>query len=267
MPVEIEAEVANTAHGLSHHVIICGYGRVGQNVAQLLEFEGISYVALDLNPVLVQNAIKAKEPVSYGDAANIHLLEAAGLSHAAVLVISLTGIETTLKILHQVRQVNAEIPVLVRTADETYLEQLQEAGATEVVPETLEASLMLSSHLLLTLNVPVALVLSRIRQIRRERYALLTQVYSGEELFTTSDSDMERLRAIELPVHAWAVDCTVGEIGLENIGVILTAIQRQDQRIPHPAEDKQLQAGDTLILFGTPTALEQAETILCADTA
>ncbi|MFC1601959.1 cation:proton antiporter [Pseudomonadota bacterium] len=262
---EIETEVANTAHGLSHHVIICGYGRVGQNVAQLLEFEGIGYVALDLNPVLVQNAIEAKEPVSYGDAANIHLLEAAGLSQAAVLVISLTGIESTLKILHQVRQVNAEIPVLVRTADETYLEQLQEAGATEVVPETLEASLMLSSHLLLALQVPMALVLSRIRQIRRERYSLLTQVYSGEELFTASDGDMERLRAIELPADAWAVDCTVGELGLENIGVTLTAVQRQDQRIPNPPQDKQLLAGDTLILFGTPTALEQAEAILCAE--
>jgi len=262
---EIETGVANTAHGLSQHVIICGYGRVGQNVAQLLEFEGISYVALDLNPVLVQNALKAKEPVSYGDAANIHILEAAGLSQAAVLVISLTGIKSTLKILHQVRQVNAEIPVLVRTADETYLEQLQEAGATEVVPETLEASLMLSSHLLLALKVPMALVLSRIRQIRRERYSLLTQVYSGEELFTASDSDMERLRAIELPVDAWAVECSVGELGLENIGVTLTAIQRKDQRISNPTQDKQLLSGDTLILFGTPTALEQAETILCAN--
>ncbi len=262
---EIEAGVAGAAHGLSHHVIICGYGRVGQNVAQLLEFEGINYIALDTNPVLVQNALEAKEPVSYGDAANIHILEAAGLSQAAALVISLTEVETTLKILQQVRQIDTKIPVLVRTADETYLKQLQEAGATEVVPETLEASLMLSSHLLLALDIPMALVLSRIRQIRRERYTLLTQIYPGEELFTVLGDNAERLRAIELPADAWAVECTVGDLGLENIGVTLTAIQRQDERIPNPTQDKRLQAGDTLILFGTPAALEQAETILCVD--
>jgi len=254
--------VADTAHGLSHHVIICGYGRVGQNVAQLLEFEGISYVALDLNPILVQNAIEAKEPVNYGDAANTHLLEAAGLSRAAALVVSLREVDTALKILHHVRQVDADIPILVRTADETHLGELQEAGATEVIPETLEASLMLSSHLLLALKIPMALVLSRIRQIRRERYTLLKQIYPGEELFTAPGGRIERLRAIELPADSWAANRLIGELELEKIGVTLTAIQQQDQRIPNPAQDKQLLAGDTLILFGTPEALEQAEDIL-----
>ena len=259
---EIETGVADTAHGLSHHVIICGYGRVGQNVAQLLEFEGISYVALDLDPVLVQNAIEAKEPVSYGDAANIHLLQAAGLAQAAALMISLKGEENALKILHQVRQVDTKIPILVRTADETHLRELQEAGATEVVPETLEASLMLSSHLLLALEIPMALVFSRIREIRRDRYALLRQIYPGEEAFTASGRQMERLRAIELSAEAWAVERPVKELGLEDINVTLTAIQRQDERLPNPAQGIQLLAGDTLILFGVPAALEKAETIL-----
>jgi len=259
---EIETGVADTAQGLSHHVIICGYGRVGQNVAQLLAFEGISYVALDLDPVLVQNAIEAKEPVSYGDAANIHLLKAAGLTQAAALMISLKGEECALKILHQVRQIDTKIPILVRTADESHLKELQDAGATEVVPETLEASLMLSSHLLLALKIPMALVLSRIRQIRREHYALLRRTYPGEEAFTGSGRHMERLRAIELPTGAWAVERSVGTLELEGIDITLTAVQRQDKRIPNPAQEMQLLAGDTLIIFGTPAALEKAENIL-----
>ncbi len=259
---EIETCIAETAHGLSHHVIICGYGRVGQNVAHLLEFEGIRYVALDLDPVLVQNAIEAKEPVSYGDGANIHLLKAAGLAQAAALVISLKGEESALKILHQVRQIDTKIPVLVRTEDETNLRELQEAGATEVVPETLEASLMLSSHLLLALKIPEALVSSRIRQIRRERYTLLRQVYPGEEALTAPDSHIEQLRAVELPKGAWAVAQPIKTLGLENTGATLTAIQRQDQRIPNPDQEMQLLAGDTLIIFGTPATLEKAEDIL-----
>ncbi|VAX08472.1 Inner membrane protein, KefB/KefC family [hydrothermal vent metagenome] len=259
---EIEVDVADTAHGLSHHVIICGYGRVGQNVAQLLAFEGIRYVALDLDPILVQNAIEAKEPVSYGDGANIHLLKAAGLAQAAALMISLKGEECVVKIVHQVRQIDTKIPILVRTADETNLKELQEAGATEVVPETLEASLMLASHLLIALKVPTALVSSRIRQVRRERYTLLQQLYPGEESFTMPGGQREQLRAIELPASTWVVGRSIGELELEKTGATVTAIQRQGQRIPNPSQEMQLLAGDTLILFGTPEALEQAEDIL-----
>ena len=260
---EIEARIAGTAQGLSHHVIICGYGRVGQNVAQLLEFEGIRYVALDLDPVLVQNAIEAKEPVSYGDASNFHLLEAAGLSRAAALVICLEETEPALKILHQVRRVDSEIPVLVRTADEAHLGMLQKAGATEVVPEKLEASLMLSYHLLLALKVPMMLVSSRLRQVRRERYTLLRRIIPGEEALSPAvEGRMERFRAIKLPAGAWAVERPVEELGLENTGVTLTAIQRQDQRISNPAREMRLLTGDTLILFGAPKALAKVEAVL-----
>ena len=259
---EIESGIADTAHGLSHHVIICGYGRVGQNVAQLLEFEGISYIALDLDPVLVRNAIEAKEPVGYGDASNIHLLKAAGLAQAAALVITLKGEGSALKILHFIRQIDSEIPILVRTADETNLNELQEAGATEVVPETLEASLMLSSHLLLALKIPMALVLSRIREIRRERYAPLRRIYPGEETFTAPGRHMEQLRAIELPAGVWAEGRPIESLKLENRSVTVTAILRQDQRISNPSQEMQLLAGDTVIVFGVPVALDQIESIL-----
>ena len=260
---EVETGIADTAHGLSHHVIICGYGRVGQNVAQLLEFEGISHVALDLDPVLVQNAIEANEPVSYGDAANIHLLEAAGLSRAAAVLISTNEVDTALKILHQVRQIDTHIPVLVRTIDDAHLMELQKAGATEVVPETFEASLMLSSHLLLALKIPMALVFSRIRQIRREHYMPLRQIFPGEDaLSPAAGSRMKRLHAVELPPEAWAVGRCIKELELEKGRVMLTAIQRQEERLSSPDPDTELLAGDTLILFGKPAALEEAETEL-----
>ncbi len=259
----MKAQVANTAEGLTRHVIICGYGRVGQNVAHMLDFEFIKYVALDLDPVLVQNAMSAKEPVVYGDSANIELLDAAGLSRAAALVISLNDIDTAIKILHKVRAINSEIPILVRAADDTKLKVLQDAGATEVVPETLEASLMLSSHLLITLNIPPMMVFARIRQIRRERYALLRQLFAGEDATTaTVESGGEQLHAVELTADAWPVQRTIAELGLEESGITLTAIQRQKERLINPDTDTVLLVGDTLILFGAPAALEQIETDL-----
>ncbi len=258
----MKTQVANTAEGLRHHVIICGYGRVGQNVAHMLEFEFIKYVALDLDPVLVQNAMSAKEPVVYGDSANIDLLNAAGLSRAAALVISLSDFDTAIKILHKVRALNSDIPILVRAADDTKLKVFQDAGATEVVPETLEASLMLSSHLLVTLNVPPMMVFARIRQIRRDRYALLRQLYTGEEDAITAESSGEQLHAIELTEEAWPVQQTIADLNLEKKGITLTAIQRQKERLTNPEANTRLFAGDTLVLFGAPAALEEAETEL-----
>ncbi|GMR21265.1 MAG: monovalent cation:proton antiporter family protein [Gammaproteobacteria bacterium] len=259
----IREQVAGTVHGLSGHVIICGYGRVGQNIARFLEDEGINFIAMDLDPVLVQNAVKAKEPVTYGDAASLELLEAAGLRQAAALVISLNDVSTSLKILHNVRHSNTELPILVRTADDSQLERLQEAGATEVIPETMESSLMMASHLLIMLKVPVSRVFNKIRRIRNDRYALLRRLFPGEETaVVTPGDDMEQLQAIELPENAWPVQCRIADLGLENLGITITAMHRQGHRILNPAADTVLLAGDVLILYGAPSSLEQAETVL-----
>ncbi len=257
--------IEQTAEGLRNHVIICGYGRVGQNVAQFLDQEHIPYVALDLDPVLVQNAIKAQQPVNYGDAANIELLKAAGLEHAGALVISLNDVETALKILHKARLLAPDIPILVRTDDDSELERLQAAGATEVIPETMEASLMLSSHLLLMLNVPVSRVFQRIRKARKNRYALLRQVFPGEEATLSTSAEVKQLRAIELPDEL-SEPLRLRDLKLEEKGILVTAILRHNQRIQHPDDDTALRAGDTLVLYGTPAALDQAELSLLQET-
>ncbi len=260
----IKDQISDSSRGLSEHVIICGFGRVGQNIARFLEDEQISFIATDLDPVLVQNAIKAKEPVVYGDAANMEILKAAGVERAVALVISMNDDSTALKILHRVRKINAEIPILVRTRDDTNLKQLQQAGATEVIPETMEASLMLSSLLLMTLKVPVSHVFYKMRQVRKEHYALLHRVLPGEEIIaTTPGGSIEEHWTIDLTKRMWAVGHTIAELGLDELEVSLAAMQRNENRIPNPAADTVLQAGDTLILFGTPAALAQAEKRLC----
>lgn len=259
----IEDKVADTAHGLSNHVIICGYGRMGQNVASFLDSEDIGFIAMDLDPVLVQNAVKAKEPVTYGDSASLDLLKAAGLTRASAVVVSLDDVSTALKIVHQVRRVERELPILVRTQDDSKLQELIEAGATEVIPETLESSLMMASHLLFMLHVPMSRVIHKIQRVRRERYQVLRRLFPGEgvvpEMWDQAADDQEQLRALELQEDSWAVPRAINELELDDLHVMLVALQRNGERIQKPATDMRLQAGDTLVVCGTPVALEHAE--------
>lgn len=256
----IKERVADTAQDLENHVILCGYGRIGQNIAQMLKDEDIPYMAMELDPVLVQNAVRAQEPVTYGDSANLELLHAAGIERAAALVISVEDYATAMKILKQVRQISNDVPVLVRTIDDSHLQELMEAGATEVVPQTLEASLMMASSLLAMLQVPPSRIIHKIREVRKTRYDTFRRLFPGEEVSSSGwvDSD-EHMRAIELTDATWATNHRVGELRLDKFGVKLVALLHEGKRISRPDDGLVLCTTDTLILSGTPSALEQAE--------
>ena len=159
------------------HVVICGFGRVGQNIARVLEQTGFEYIALDLDPYRIRLGRQAGDPVIYGDAGQIEVLENVGLARASCLVITFASPEVSLRILHSARRLRSDVPILVRTQDDTKLELLQQAGATEVVPETFEASLMLLSHLLLLLKLPVSRVIRTVNDIRSHRYGMLRQYF------------------------------------------------------------------------------------------
>lgn len=262
---KIQEQVKDLAHGLKNHIIICGYGRVGQNIAYLLKEEGFNYIAMELDPVLVQNAVRAQEPVTYGDAANLELLRAAAIDRAAALVVSVNDPATALKILKQVRRAEVEIPVLVRTSDDSHMQELLEAGASEVVPETLEASLMLSSYLLFMLKVPASRVIHKIRDVRSARYETFRRLFPGGGMLESEWLDSEeQLRALELTDASWANGHRVGELGLERYGVTLVALLHEGKRISRPSADMALCASDTLILSGIPSALDQVEKGLIA---
>jgi CPA2 family monovalent cation:H+ antiporter-2 len=152
----LQDAIITTSRDKHNHVILCGFGRVGQTIAHLLHEAGVPYTALDLNPAGVKHAIQAGEPVNYGDATNADLLLAAGLERAAAVVVGVEDFATALRILHRVRQIAPDTPVLVRTADNSGIDQLRAAGATKIIPETVESSLLLASQLLRILGVPAS---------------------------------------------------------------------------------------------------------------
>jgi monovalent cation:H+ antiporter-2, CPA2 family len=246
------------------HVVICGFGRVGQNIARVLEQTGFEYIALELDAYRIRLGRQAGDPVIYGDAGQVKVLENVGVAHASCVVITFTNPEVALRILRAVRELRNDVPILVRTQDDTKLEQLQAAGATEVVPETFEASLMLLSHLLLLLKLPVPRVIRTINDIRSHRYGMLRQYFRSADAEHLDDSHAfrEELHSVILPPHAWAVGRSIAELAARGSRAAVSAVRRDGIVGREPGPDTLLKEGDVVVVCGTPEAVEHAETLL-----
>ena len=178
--IELE-EIAAQSAELHGHVVLCGYGRVGQSIGRFLRSEHFEFVALDYDPDQIQEAAKGDNNVHYGDARRADLLRAVGLDRARLLVIAVDNTEVAMSVLETARLITLEVPVLVRTRDDSLLPELKRAGATEVVPELLESSLMLASHALIMLGLPEKSVQRRVNQVRHDRYHLLEGCFDTPE--------------------------------------------------------------------------------------
>ena len=246
------------------HVVICGFGRVGQNIARVLEQTGFEYIALDLDAYRIRAGRQAGDPVIYGDAGEVKVLENVGVGRASCVVITFSSPEVALRILRAVRELRQDVPILVRTQDDTKLEQLQLAGATEVVPETFEASLMLLSHLLLLLKLPVPRVIRTVNDIRSHRYGMLRQYFrdADAEHLDAGHAFREELHSVILPPHAWAVGRSVAELAARGSQAVVSAVRRDGIVGRDPGADTRFKVGDVVIVCGTPEAIEHAETLL-----
>jgi CPA2 family monovalent cation:H+ antiporter-2 len=252
-------QIAARTMNAKKHVIIAGFGRSGQSLARLLEEEGITYHALDLDPDRVQEAQMAGANVSYGDAARRESLTAAGINRAAALVVTYTSTASALKILHFVNELNPALPVIVRSHDDTDLDKLRSAGATEVVPELMEGSLMLASHALVILGVPLRRVVHRVQAARDERYESLRGFFRGASDASDSPEAMQiRLHTIVLNERATATGKSLQEIRLTETGADVHVVRRSRQRLAH-VETIVLQAGDVIVVRGTSEAVARAE--------
>ena len=174
-------EIAAQSAELHGHVVMCGYGRVGQSIGRFLRRENKDFVALDYDPDRIQEAAKADNSVHYGDARRGDLLRAVGVDRARLLVIAVDNTEVAMSVLKEARLITLEVPILVRTRDDSQLAELKAAGATEVVPELLESSLMLASHALIMLGLPEKTMQHRMDQVRHDRYHLLEGCFENTD--------------------------------------------------------------------------------------
>lgn len=174
-------QLAQKSINTKKHVIICGYGRCGQNLAKLLKTQNISYIALDLDPDRVNRALSQGDQVAYGDAARLQSLMAVGVERASAVVITYLDNASAFKVLALAQEHAPHVPVVVRTQDDHDLAKFQAAGASEVVPETIEGSLMLATHALALVGVPMKRVIRMVQAQRLQRYELLRDYDPGEK--------------------------------------------------------------------------------------
>lgn len=254
-------QIAVKSMAVDQHVVVCGYGRCGQNLASLLDQENIGYFALDLDPARVREAGAAGDSVVFGDAGKREVLTAAGVMRARALVITFHDSHAALRVLEQVHTLRPGLPVVVRTLDDTHIDQLKAAGASEVVAEVMEGSLMLASHALMLLGVPVRRVLRRVQATRESRYHVLRGVFRGEsqEEGESSDRSHPRLHSVLVVQGAPCIGRTLGELALATLGIEVTAIRRRGVKSLSPAAETTIEQGDVVVLFGPDDTIGAAE--------
>lgn len=253
--------IAVQSMAANQHVVVCGYGRSGQNLARLLEQERIPFIALDIDPQRTREAVAAGESVVFGDAARREVLIAAGLLRAKALAVTYSDTASALKVLAHVQELRPGLPVVVRTLDDSDIDRLKTAGAAEVVAEIMEGSLMLASTTLMLIGTPLNRVLRRIRQMREHRYSLFRGFFRG-----ISDEDDEgdqktqpRLHSVMIVPAAAAIGKSLGELDLPSLHVEVTAVRRRNVRTMTPAPDTRIEENDVVVLLGAEEDVAAAE--------
>ena len=242
------------------HVVILGYGRNGQRLARLLTAEGVRYVALDLDPERVREAALAGDTVVFADCSRREALVAAGLGRAAAVVITFADTDAAVRVLANIHSLNSTVPVIVRAREESEIDKLHSAGASEVVPEALESGLMLASHTLVWIGVPLSRVMRRLRIVRDEHYDLLRGLFHGVgDAHEGGDSAQPRLHSVTLTPAAHAAGKRLSELGLDDMGVEVKVVRRVGEGKLAPDPDLRLAPNDVIVLLGVPERLASAE--------
>ncbi|MGZ9897930.1 monovalent cation:proton antiporter-2 (CPA2) family protein [Shewanella gaetbuli] len=239
-------------------VVILGYGRVGQTIARFLKTEAINYIVLDLDPTRVAESRGAGEPVYFGDACKMGILKRVGIRQASMVVVTFAEERQAEEALAVSRKLAPNAKILIRTRDDSNLSEFKEAGATQVIPESLEGSLMLVSQVLYKCGVPLPRIIKRLESERRNHYQYLHGFFSGSETDFTLDS----LHAVSLSANASSVGRKVVDIPWRDLDVELRAIRRKGLETEPAPDNWVLQRNDILMLVGKSRSIEKAEEFL-----
>ncbi|WP_020559993.1 monovalent cation:proton antiporter family protein [Thiofilum flexile] len=245
---------------IEEHVLICGYRRVGQSIGRLLHEQNIPYIALDLDSRIVQEAWEAGETVYYADAARTEILIAAGLYRAKVVIVTVSDMETAGLIVDAVRKKHDDIPILVRARDDSYMEELEAKGA-EVLPESLEASLMITERVLSKMGISAAEILFLTEKIRADGYRALQSFFHGVGTKVATPTQTF-LYSVVLTEAAYAVNQTLQALELDDFNISVKSIRRSGIRGDSPSPSTLLQVGDVLVLEGKAANFQAVEKYL-----
>ncbi len=258
---EMESVIKEDTKFLSDHVVLLGFGRVGQITAKFLEQAHVPFVALDMDIKRVHEAQQSGEPVYFGDSAKHSIIHATNISKAKVAIITFHDYHAAIKTLKTLQDVAPELPVLVRSLDDSHINELTQAGATEVIPDTFESSIMLASHLLLMIGHPPSQVLKQTRAARRGRYNLLNGLYPGESDHVPFDHAQmgQIIQPITINESAFAVGKRLEAFPMETLDLYIKSVRRGSVRGDNPDLKTRIRVNDILIVQGLPENIDKFE--------
>jgi CPA2 family monovalent cation:H+ antiporter-2 len=244
------------------HVIICGFGESGQHVANMLENEGVTYLALDSDLERVQQASEAGKSVIYASSHNANHLIAAGIARAKAIVITFKSVQETIKVIQHIEELNPSIPILARAKDDAEMDKLIIAGATQVIPEKAEGSVMLGAQVLSLAGVPLRRVMRQVSQARENRYGKLRGYFPSNEEDGADDEDAIRLSSVHLKSDMNSIGQSLAWV--ENTGVVIQSLRRRlgANKLYSNIEivpELLLEPEDILVLSGNQETLNKAE--------
>ena len=250
--------IEEACRDLRGHVLLCGFGRTAQNLAQFLKREGIPFVALEIDSDIVREASEAGEPVFFGDSSNPEILRLAGIGEARVLVVSFTEIAPAEQIARSARELCPQIPLIVRTRDDRHLERLLECGADEVIPDTVESSMMLARHTLAALGEDPQAIQDMLDEARKGHYARVRAFFHSLQDVDLQTADNHHLHSLEILGSYHAVGRRIESLKcLQRIKII--GLRRNEVTSEDPLPEVEIMAGDVLVIEGHPDDIQAAE--------
>ena len=193
-----------------------------------------------------------------GDSSNPEILRLAGISRARVLVISFTEIKSSERIARAAREMNRDIPMIIRTRDDRHLERLLECGADEVIPDTVESSMMLAKHTLTALGEAPQTIDEMLDEARAGHYARVRAFFHSYEDVDLDSPDRHHLHSVEILSSYHAVGRSIESLKcLDRIKII--ALRRNNVSSSNPLREVELIPGDVLVIEGHPDDIQAAE--------
>ena len=250
------------------HLIIVGFGLVGNNLAKAAKISGIRYTIIELNSDTVQEEKSKGEHIFYGDASQEAVLQHANIKKARLLVIAINDPTAIQRITQIAKQQNPTLYIIVRTRYLQEVAALHTLGADEVIPEEFETSIEIFSRVLARYLIPLDTINELVSEIRFNNYAMFRSVSKKNLQLRDLQDEIPEIEITTLRIDNssnW-VDNTIAQIDLrKRCGITIVAIKRGNLSIANPSADSQVKGGDQLVLLGKPEQFIEVNKLLNAE--
>jgi CPA2 family monovalent cation:H+ antiporter-2 len=251
--------------GISNHVVIIGYGRVGTHIGRVLEHLGLPYLVVEQDAALAAVIQRSGVRTLFGDAANSEILTHAGLEAAQALVVTVPDETTTELIVAAAHQMSPNLPIIARAGTESGVQRLAKHGAHHIIHPELEGGLEIVRLTLLTLGYPMGQIQQYVDTVRRDAYADTlsnNQQYRGFEQLLTAVRGVE-IEWKTVSAQSSILGQTLAEANLRaKTGASVIALIRDQNVIPNPKSDTKFLDGDLVGFIGSAEELAAAEELL-----